>query len=231
MTDPDRPEAVSDAFLDRLADGELSPAELRAAVQVLERVPDGWKRCALAFLEAQAWRESFRPMPVPDAAVVVAMTTSGAAISSRRQASPWRMATAAGLAGIAFLLGWGLHADRSMKPGPAFVPEQVALKLPTEAGSVETKELSGPETVSPVMSPVRSEDAPAPPAPTVPELPERWASARPMPLTEHQQALLEQQGYQVDRRRRLVSARLRDGRRVAVPVDQVQVRYVGLESL
>ncbi len=68
-------------------------------------------------------------------------------------------------------------------------------------------------------------------ATTVPDVPERWVYAPSGPLTEHLQALLEQQGYQVDRRRRFVPARLRDGRRVAVPVDQVQVRYIGLETL
>lgn len=41
--------------LDRLVDGELTPDEYRALLQTIEMHPDGWRRCALAFLEAQAW--------------------------------------------------------------------------------------------------------------------------------------------------------------------------------
>jgi hypothetical protein len=43
-----------DARFDRLADGELSPEEYRALVSGLDEEPGGWRRCALAFLEAQA---------------------------------------------------------------------------------------------------------------------------------------------------------------------------------
>jgi anti-sigma factor RsiW len=46
-----------DILLDRLVDGELSADERRRLLASLEDRPDGWRRCALAFLEAQAWRE------------------------------------------------------------------------------------------------------------------------------------------------------------------------------
>ena len=57
-----RSSPLDDGFIDRIVDGELTPAELRAAIDRLDREPDGWKRCALAFLEAQCWRESFRAL-------------------------------------------------------------------------------------------------------------------------------------------------------------------------
>jgi hypothetical protein len=43
-----------DVKLDRLVDGELSADEYRALVASLDEEPGGWRRCALAFLEAQA---------------------------------------------------------------------------------------------------------------------------------------------------------------------------------
>ncbi len=43
---------------DRLVDGELSDHQERALLAQLERTPDGWRRCALAFLEAQCWRRA-----------------------------------------------------------------------------------------------------------------------------------------------------------------------------
>jgi len=45
-----------DRRLDRLVDGELPADQYRALLAALDEQPDGWRRCALAFLEAQAWR-------------------------------------------------------------------------------------------------------------------------------------------------------------------------------
>ena len=59
----------------------------------------------------------------------------------------------------------------------------------------------------------------------------QWLRNQPPRLTEHQQALLERRGYQVDQHRRIITATLGDGRRVTVPVDQVQVRYTGNNPL
>ena len=39
--------------LDRLVDGELSAQEYRALLAALDEEPDSWRRCAMAFLEAQ----------------------------------------------------------------------------------------------------------------------------------------------------------------------------------
>ena len=47
---------LSDAWIDRLVDGELSGSDYRAVLAALERHPEHWRRCAQAFLEAQAWR-------------------------------------------------------------------------------------------------------------------------------------------------------------------------------
>jgi hypothetical protein len=43
--------------IDRLVDGELSAADYRQLVAALDDEPGGWRRCALAFLEAQALRQ------------------------------------------------------------------------------------------------------------------------------------------------------------------------------
>src|SRR3990172_4689745 len=48
-------EPNDDILFDRLVDGELSPGERRELLASLDGRPDGWRRCALAFLEAQAW--------------------------------------------------------------------------------------------------------------------------------------------------------------------------------
>lgn len=53
------PDEQRDAMLiDRLVDGELSGDERRQLLAKLEAEPNGWRRCALAFIEAQTWRSA-----------------------------------------------------------------------------------------------------------------------------------------------------------------------------
>ena len=59
MNDVSHSERVFDPrIFDRLVDGELSEAERRELLQMLDRRPDGWRRCALAFLEQQTWGQA-----------------------------------------------------------------------------------------------------------------------------------------------------------------------------
>jgi len=59
----------------------------------------------------------------------------------------------------------------------------------------------------------------------------RWLMEQPPPVSEHDRAVWQRQGYQLEQRRRLVSVPLADGRRAAVPIDHVQVRYIGHDPL
>lgn len=62
MTDstlPHDPEkTLLDRRLDLLVDGQLDEPQRRELLRSLEQQPDGWRRCALAFLEAQCWQEA-----------------------------------------------------------------------------------------------------------------------------------------------------------------------------
>lgn len=49
----------SESPLDRLVDGELSESDRSELLLQLEHEPEGWRRCALAFLEAQCWKQEF----------------------------------------------------------------------------------------------------------------------------------------------------------------------------
>src|SRR5690606_35965751 len=44
-------------LLDRLVDGELAPPEQQALLRHLDQIESGWRRCALAFVEAQVWKQ------------------------------------------------------------------------------------------------------------------------------------------------------------------------------
>jgi anti-sigma factor RsiW len=54
-----------DVVIDRLVDGELSADERRRLLADLESQPDGWRRCALAFLEGQTWGAEMRRFVQP----------------------------------------------------------------------------------------------------------------------------------------------------------------------
>ncbi|HZZ30203.1 MAG TPA: hypothetical protein VFE46_19550 [Pirellulales bacterium] len=62
--------------LERWADGELNADQQRQLLSVLESQPDGWRRCALAFIEAQALRDELRQLT----AKKTAAGTSGPAV-------------------------------------------------------------------------------------------------------------------------------------------------------
>jgi hypothetical protein len=104
-----------DILFDRLVDGELSAAERRQLLLALDDRPDGWRRCALRFLEAQCMTESLRQFlrePITRKTASVSTDCANTSISlaeatsngkSERRGASWA-AIAAGLL-IAFTLG------------------------------------------------------------------------------------------------------------------------------
>jgi hypothetical protein len=194
---------MDDRWIDRLVDGALSDAERRAVLARLDVEPDAWRRCALAFLEAQCWREALglmvtretaaRPMPAPERPRL--------AVVQRLRALA---AIAAGLL-AAFALGWSL---RGIPPAgaPAGSHVEVANRAVVQAPS--------PAVVEKPDVGLRPEPINAP-------------SPGAAPLPEPAVRAWERRGYQVERSQRLVSMQLQDGRRVAVPIDEVRLRFVG----
>src|SRR5437773_7780048 len=48
-----------DPLIDRLVSGDLEETRRQELLAWLEEHPDRWRKCALAFLEAQLWRQAF----------------------------------------------------------------------------------------------------------------------------------------------------------------------------
>lgn len=230
---------IDDLQLDMLVDGELSEEERREVLLRLDSEPDGWRRCALAFLEAQSWREAMRSVSDESAA---------AAPGSRKRWSSWaRLRTVLAVAASFLLaLGLGLAFDELAGRGapnsaPIRSADHLAKAPPREAEGVEAPAVPLPEPVSelqvpyqlqvpydyvslPVQDPVSGETE-AVPMPVVPReyLGEGWPYRLPSVLPDRVVQTLRQHGHDVVQQRHLVPFQAADGSRVVFPVDEVQI--------
>ncbi|HEU5119097.1 MAG TPA: hypothetical protein VFT74_21080 [Isosphaeraceae bacterium] len=197
--------------IDRLVDGELADFERRALLLELDTQPAGWRRCALAFLEAQEWRTALRAssaMPsVPEPRLMPSKP-------NRPKSSTLWLARAAAVL-MAFGLGWSMSS-------------RLEQDAPPVAGSRPEKPESPPErieTPQPESALARNE-APEPPGESdFPQSPPQTILPRPV-VGELQRA-----GYEVEPQRGFMPVRLSDGSIVDLPVEGVQIRQVSRRTL
>lgn len=124
-------------LIDQMVDGGMTPDELRRGIERLDAAPEGWRRCALAFLEAQSWTDAFRSMgttigedPETQADTLSRSITTLSQVPIMPHAVPRRsqiaVALAAGIACIAFSLGWLSHGVRIRSAGERPAPDILA---------------------------------------------------------------------------------------------------------
>jgi hypothetical protein len=106
---------------DRLADGELSLAERQEllssldAMSSIEGRADGWRRCALALLEAQVWRSEFKSFVTQEAPTT---NIHAKVLENGRMATPrgprWLESSLALAASalVAFGIGWSINSPQ-----------------------------------------------------------------------------------------------------------------------
>ncbi len=241
---------IDSEMLDALVDGELPEAQRRELLERLDRVPGAWRACALAFLEAQCWKESLRAPSTPGPRPVEVHPSR---LHRRRAMGIGALlATAASLL-VALGLGWGIGsvwrsgrsgssgerlADVFEGPGAAtFVPRpDSGLEASRQIAGSDYRSAPGP--VAPqAENPWRTVRVSLPgrlglgpheielPVTEAERLDESWF--RPAPLPAELCEGLRRLGYEIRQHRELVPAPLEDGRRVVMPVDQVEIRYVG----
>ncbi len=132
--------------IDRLVDGELDPAARRDLLNRLDCSSDGWRLCALAFLEGQEFRVAARGWAREHSA-----STLKATVTVRRRSSA-RLAMAATLVGVAFLAGFAARGWATVRSEPT-------------AGSARLLADSSPrELPRPVEAAPAPSVGPAPPA-------------------------------------------------------------------
>lgn len=240
------------AQLDRLVDGELSDDQRRAVVEQLESAPGGWRRCALAFMEAQCWRQGLRTA-LEEPATVPALTgaaSSGAAQPTTASREHFRatfgqnlweqgLMLAASFM-VAFTLGIAARSWLTFSPPPgnsqmAVTPSQAAGPgLENEllaAGSGSSAEgLVADNAPRQVVLKFAGQDAESAGIPLpvlgVDDLARQWLDGDD-PLPSEWVKQLARQGLRLERVRDLAPMRLNDGTPAEVPVERWQIRYVG----
>ncbi|WZO98969.1 hypothetical protein EP7_000560 [Isosphaeraceae bacterium EP7] len=207
MTADDDLNAISDESIDALVDGTLDDDRRRALLLALEADLEGWRRCALAFLEAQAWTQALAPLADHPAATIPFHSPLRVPAARRPLRSILKYGLAASLLASAF--GAGLLANRPTPPD-----------RPSIASSV------------PITSPQPLVETPAPESAELASNPHAEEFDHGMnAIPGHVRRQLASQGYKVEQRRMLVDVPLEDGRLLEVPVDQVSFEYVGIQAL
>ena len=221
---------IDDTQLDMLVDGELGDVERREVLTHLDTEPDGWRRCALAFLEAQSWRQAMQS--VSDGSGEMTAVAGNTRSARLRLRSVLAMACSLLLAlGVGLAIGTTFDQNQPIK----LTEHIVEAPQVDESIDVEPSVDMTPETVPELDVPVQYVAIPAQnPAngdtdsihmPVVPQqyLGEGWPYRLPAVLPEHVVHTLEQRGHEVVQQRRLVPFQAADGSRIVFPVDEVEL--------
>ncbi|MBN1588672.1 MAG: hypothetical protein JW888_04080 [Pirellulales bacterium] len=239
---PNPPLNDDDPLFDLLVDGQLDEPRRRELLAGLDDRPGGWRRCALAFLEAQSWREAMdalagAPSPAEPASNMLATQ------DTQRRNGRWskHITTLLGMA-ASFLLAIGLTSwmhDIQRAGGPVggtvaagitgseFTPHGQTGQ-PLEAIPLQRAPESGHDVQLVGMlgkGPDGRFQTVGLPAVTRDQLDEDWLQKLPSAIPEKVTQSLQRAGHEVHGSRQLVPFRLKDGRRLVVPVDQLDVHY------
>ncbi|MCA9266123.1 MAG: hypothetical protein KDA60_19825 [Planctomycetales bacterium] len=189
---------IGQAKLGRLVDGELDSKQRRDLLDRIRQHPEGWKKCALAFLEDQAWRQDLSDSmtSIPHTSdesksvglAVVESSHEGWHTSIVVRRFAWAAVVLVAFGSGVFLRG--LRMADTHSPPVAAVPPTDSRDEPTDS------------------EPTR--DDVSPPA--------------PRQLTQAEvDRVLSRLGHRMQRRAGYVSITLDDGRDAVVPVEEIEI--------
>ena len=211
---------------DRLADGELSEQERRTLLASLDSRSEGWRRCALALLEAQEFRLQFReqvtalPSPLLNRAAV-----------HREERARLRVPTALAVAASALIaFSIGLLVDMKL-PGAGGRAKTTSHQASTNAApAIAQQANSQRENGWSGESMVTLAVAGGSGKPQEIELPLTDASGTEALFNQPEPEFirnLKRSGHEVTGYREFWPIRMQDGRTLVVPIDDVQVQLIG----
>jgi len=217
-----------DRLFDRLVDGELSPEEYRGLIATLDDEPGGWRRCALAFLEAQALTGELGGMR----RTFDFETQSPAEF--KPPARPKKGLNVGTFLAVAasFLLAFGLGvvAPRFFFRAPQESPGTGNISMPVAS---DDRQLPRHQSLRPIGNVRLVMDGQSGDGSQAGELPVYEGEDLDQLLRQQQPALapelvdlLRQRGHSVEQQRQLVPVQLDDGRQLVVPIEGYQITPV-----
>jgi anti-sigma factor RsiW len=265
MTERGQTAAADDELFDRLVDGQLTPDQYREFVRSLDGRPDGWRRCALVFLEAQAWGRELRALG-QEAPTQPVSPVDAAPPRQRIRQWPMSLAVAASFL-VAFGLGVALRGRLPISE-PNSAPPTIAVQSPNGSSANDAIVHAGTTTPSsrprggrvrdPTYDLVQAGTNSPSPRPGPDLSPEAQGNVRlimdrgdgsageplEMPVYElspenawmlsnqgwtvppEVRRAMQQLGGDLQRRRQMVPVRGGDGRRIVIPVEQLEITPV-----
>lgn len=223
---------VDDKTLDRLVDGELDQQEYETVLRSLDQSPGQWRRCALAFLESQAWGGELRAIR-RDAGPP---RTAEVCPRPQRWSRHWPLLLAVA---ASFLVAFGLGLlFRPFSPAgassstPQIAESAVPPNAPSSgAGAVSTAPtLRTPDGNVIVMMNVGDGLGTHPVSvPVVDWSPQNEGMLRrgPTNIPSEVRRALQQMGYELRLNKQLMRSETADGRPVLIPVEQFEMVPVG----
>ncbi len=222
-------------LFDLLVDDELSESQRGELLRRLEQMPDGWRRCALAFLEAQCWKKELGVVAREPQSRVVAAP----APTFPKRAPLFRWGTLLAMA-ASFLVALGLgFLWREGWQGRTTFPGQVADVLskpqrPSLAGNPASGASQAPAWQMVTLAADRGQgndgESIRLPAVERDRIDQDWLRSIPASIPPEVVRAFKNTGHEVHQSRQLVPLPMQDGRRLVVPLDQVDVEYVGRSS-
>ena len=224
-----------DARFDRLVDGALSSAEYKIFVAALDDEPGGWRRCAMAFLEAQAWGKEFAA--IRRAEQDVSFVPPPMEVKRTHPRRNWFAAGSVLCAAASLVLAFGLgifthgrlFAPRSMD-GIATSPSsrgalkpEVSPTAPVEKDGIDHVRLviDRGEGLSPQEIVVSLQNATESGSDFVPTEPA---------ISDSVLRSLQLRGHKINRQQEYIPIDLQDGRQVILPVEQYRIAPVSSRS-
>jgi hypothetical protein len=232
------PSPVEPRVIDRLVDGELTAGEERNLLAAIDFQPDGWRRCALAFLEARAWKDEmafvahdagrrFNGAPMNGTLVAVLPPMP------RTARAQWaRVFAVAACVGLAFFLGIVVRGQWTQRGND--ISDQLAGTGRATQGDLTKLDVAGVRFASKPSITMAVVDNQGDverqfelPVVEADRLNPGWLARRPAAVSPQEVEALKDFGYRVDQERLYVPVLLDDGRQAIVSFDRAAVKYSG----
>lgn len=230
---------ITQQDIDRLVDDELSPAERSELLTALEAAPDGWRRCALAYVEAQSLRRELCGLTAAVPPIPSTLVEKKHPIL-RRAASGW-VAIAVSLL-LAFGLGSFTRGGFSTDPlveqvaeSPVPPPTETTLEPSPEAALVQNRQPADSPNADVITFWTKDEQGNRHSLRTrlvdAAEIQQQLGVEVPSSAPPVLQRRFEQRGLQLESRRRYAPLHMENGRTLVVPVEDMRVAPLPVKYL